>query len=117
MTSYLSATAMPFGERMLYAGRMTLIGMLTIFAALSILWGALELFRFALEKARKKTAKESAPEKKAVAPTAPTQSAPAEGAVIAAITAAISEVLAAENGGAVPNFRVVSYRRTRGSHK
>ncbi|MBQ3064028.1 MAG: OadG family protein [Clostridia bacterium] len=111
----LSATTMTLGERFAYAGRMALIGMLTIFVALSVLWGALALFRLALAAfERRKAGKLQA----AAACTEPTAApvptaAPDEGAVIAAITAAISEVLAAENGGKAPSFRVVSYRRTR----
>ena len=110
-------TAMSFGDRLAYAGRMTLIGMVTIFVALSILWLALVLFRRAIEY--KTAPKESKP----VAPAAPAPApvvAPAstnDGEIVAAITAAISLMLADENGGKVPNFRVVSFRRTRGNNK
>lgn len=108
-------TAMSFGDRLAYAGRMTLIGMMTIFAALSILWLALVLFRRAVE--RKAAPKAS----NAVAPAAPTPvAAPAptnDGEIVAAITAAISLMLADENGGKAPNFRVVSFRRARGNNK
>ena len=109
-------TAMSFGDRLAYAGRMTLIGMVTIFVALSILWLALVLFRRAIEY--KTAPKESKP----VAPAAPTSpvAAPAstnDGEIVAAITAAISLMLADDNGGKVPNFRVVSFRRTRGNNK
>ncbi len=112
-------TAMNFGERTAYAGRMTLIGMATVFAALAILWGALELFRIALqrgsgEKAPKAPAKVTpvAP----AAPAAPVSPAPQtnDNEIVAAITAAVSLMLAEENGGVVPGFRVVSFRRTRG---
>ena len=116
----LSATAMTLGERIAYSGRMALIGILTIFVALATLWGALALFRAVLVavERRKASTAAKAPDKAPVAPTVgqAAPAAPDEGAIVAAITAAISEVLASENGGTVPAFRVVSYRRTR-SHK
>ena len=108
-------TAMSFGDRLAYAGRMTLIGMMTIFAALSILWLALALFRRALERGNApKESKPAAPAASAPAPVvapAPTN----DGEIVAAITAAVSLMLADENGGRVPNFRVVSFRRSRGN--
>lgn len=113
MMMSLSAT-MNLGERLAYAGRMTLIGMATVFVALAILWGALSLFRMALEAFEGRRAAKAdlaSPQEEISIPAVPTASD--EGAVVAAITAAISEVLAAENGGVAPAFRVVSYRRTR----
>lgn len=112
-----TALAMDLGERIAYAGRMTLIGMVTIFAALSILWGALVLFRIGLRAAEDR--------KRASAPTATpaTKSAvsahPAtnEEETVAAITAAITVMLAEENGGSAPVFRVVSFRRTRNNRQ
>lgn len=106
-------TTMNFGERTAYAGRMTLIGMATVFAALAILWGALELFRIALQR----KSGEKAPQAPAApAPVAPVVTAPTtnDSEIVAAITAAVSLMLAEENGGVVPGFRVVSFRRTRG---
>ena len=107
--------ALSFGDRLAYAGRMTLIGMLTIFVALSVLWGALVLVRMALAAADKRRAAKSlaavpvaAPEA-APAPVAPTAD---NGEVVAAFTAAISLMLAEENGGVTPRFRVVSFRRS-----
>ncbi|MBE6581253.1 MAG: hypothetical protein E7650_06540 [Ruminococcaceae bacterium] len=108
-----TSLALSLGERLGYAGRMTLIGMMTIFAALSLLWGALALFRTVLAAADKrraaKTADAAAPvEAAAPAPTPVTD----DGAVVAAITAAISLMLAEENGGSTPAFRVVSFKRS-----
>lgn len=110
-----TSLALTFGERVAYAGRMTLIGMATVFAALAILWGALALFRIALAAADQRRAAKTA----VAAPTAPVAAAapvPAptadNGEVVAAITAAISLMLAEENGGVTPRFRVVSYRRS-----
>lgn len=110
-------TAMNFGERTAYAGRMTLIGMATVFAALAILWGALELFRIALQrKSGEKAPKAPKAAPSAPAPVAPVAPAPTtnDSEIVAAITAAVSLMLAEENGGVVPGFRVVSFRRTRG---
>ena len=117
VTTFLAT--MNFGERTAYAGRMTLIGMATVFAALVILWGALELFRITLQRKNgEKVAK--APAKAAkVAPAAPLANMSAtptanDCEIVAAITAAVTLMLAEENGGVVPGFRVVSFRRTRG---
>ena len=103
----LAATTMTFGERAAYFGRMILIGMGTVFA-LIILWGALVLFRLGVEA----TQKRKKPAEKENTPAAVTE-APAQdqGAVVAAITAAISAALAEENGGQTPAFRVVSFRK------
>ncbi len=119
MKTTMLATAMDFGERIAYAGRMALIGMLTVFAALAILWGALALFRVALAAVeRRKTAKIELPATPTPTPTvAPVSSATNEAEIVAAITAAISVLLAEENGGTAPTFRVVSFRRTRGNAK
>lgn len=111
-------TAMNLGERTAYAGRMTLIGMATVFAALAILWGALELFRIALQRKSGEKVTKEAPKAAPVAPApaAPVVAAPTtnDSEIVAAITAAVSLMLAEENGGVVPGFRVVSFRRTRG---
>lgn len=104
----LAATTMNFGERAAYFGKMILIGMGTIFVALTLLWGVLVLFRLcveAVQKRKKPTGQMPAP----VAPAA--EPAEDQGAVVAAITAAISATLAEENGGQVPAFRVVSFRK------
>lgn len=117
VTTFL--TAMNLGERAAYAGRMTLIGMATIFAALAILWGALELFRIALQRGNGEKAPKASQKAAPTAPAAPaTPVSPApttnDSEIVAAITAAVSLMLAEENGGVVPGFRVVSFRRTRG---
>ncbi len=117
MNTTMLATAMDLGERIAYAGRMTLIGMVTVFAALAILWGALALFRVALAAVeRRKTAK-SEPAPATPAPAAPAAPTSNEEELVAAITAAVTVLLAEENGGTAPAFRVVSFRRTRGNAK
>ena len=106
-----AATNMAFGERVAYAGRMLLIGMATVFLSLAILWGALALFRFMMEKTGARKAAKKAAASSVIAPAAPVIETVDDGANVAAITAAVAAVLAAENGGVTPAFRVVSYRR------
>lgn len=110
----LAATTMNFGERAVYFGKMLLIGMGTIFAALTLLWGALVLFRLGVEAVQKRGNKKPAAgtPAPAVAPAvAPAEPAEDQGAIVAAITAAITAALAEENGGQAPAFRVVSFRK------
>ncbi len=109
--------AMSFADRATEAGIVSLQGMLTIFLVLSILWGAIEIMHYVLvgrkeKKAAKATSdapvsEATAPE---AAPTAPVVPAVADdGAIVAAITAAISAQLAEE--GYTGGFRVVSFKR------
>ncbi len=111
MNSVFALASLGWGERISTAVIVTLQGMLTIFLVLAILWGAIEVMHRLVH--RKKPNKEAAP-----APTpqpAPAQTvapAPAvedDGALIAAITAAISATLAEE--GYQGGFRVVSFCR------
>ena len=109
---------MSFGERAAYAGRMILIGMGAIFLSLAILWGVLEIARRLINGPGEE---EDAPAPKptpAAVPARPAAPAPASpaapasnDALIAAITAAVAATLAEENGGTVPGFRVVSFRK------
>ena len=109
------ALAMPMGERLAYAGKMLVIGMGTVFAALIILWIALTLFRTAVTSSTGKKKKkapvivlEDTPPAEAVTPIIMKDD---DDAIVAAITAAVAATLAEENGGAVKGFRVVSFRR------
>ena len=108
---FLTATGtLGFGERASTAGIVTLQGMLTIFLVLSILWGAIEIMHRVLHKDKKETKKESAP---AAAPAPVVTPAPVEvqddGAIIAAITAAIMAMHS--ESGESSAFRVVSFKR------
>jgi len=106
----ITALAMSLGERAAYAGRMLLIGMGTVFVSLSILWGVLALFRMAVERTGKQGVKKaSVADGKDALPSVQTAD---DGAVVAAIAAAISVMLAEENGGTAPAFRVVNFKRT-----
>ena len=90
-----------------------ILGMLTVFAVLAILWGCLEVFKYVfytLPEQRKKT--ESA--QTAVEPdTAPReeQTYADDGEIVAAIIAAITAARAEESNGAPAAFRVVSFRK------
>ncbi|MBQ9132801.1 MAG: OadG family protein [Clostridia bacterium] len=101
----------------------TLQGMLMVFAVLALLWAAVEIMRATLTKNRqagKGTAKREKipvpekPRETVAAPKAPQAPAPqqadADGALVAAITAAIAATLAQE--GYTGGFRVVSFKRT-----
>ena len=108
---FLTATGtLGFGERASTAGIVTLQGMLTIFLVLSILWGAIEIMHRVLHKDKKETKKESAP---AAAPAPVVTPASVEvqddGAIIAAITAAIMAMRSESGEGSA--FRVVSFKR------
>lgn len=104
-------TAAGFGERTAEALQDTLIGMFVIFLALGILWGVIELFHFFVTAATKKNKKaEEKPAEKVPAETvsaADTADDADNGALIAAITAAVSACIDAPAG----SFRVVSFKK------
>lgn len=113
-----TALAMSFAERTAYAGKMLLIGLGTVFAALAVLMAVLMIFRKVVEEKSEKPAKSegkapAAPandELMAVITAAVAAAQADEGALVAAITAAVAATLAEENGGIAPAFRVVSFR-------
>ena len=116
------AASINWGERGSTAGTVTLMGMVTIFAVLAILWAMIEIMHAVLHKGEKK---EKEPRPKKAAPMVPTPNqddaaiaaaiaaalaaAEDDGAVVAAITAAITAARA-EAGETTP-FRVVSFKR------
>ena len=117
-----AATDMPFDERLAYSLRMLVVGMLMVFAVLTLLWGVLAISRYffyEIPKRRKESKTEVAENKlEHIAPAtpepAPVAAAPAapaadDAALVAAITAAIAATLAEE--GYTGGFRVVSFRR------
>ena len=128
-----NAAELTFADRLSTAGIVSLQGMLTIFLVLSILWGAVELMHYALvgrKEKKKATAAveepapvvESAPavESAPVVESAPAvESAPVavadDGAIVAAITAAIAAQLASD--GYTGGFRVVSFKRSGANSK
>ncbi len=110
-------------ERWGYAGQMTLLGMVMIFAVLSILWIILSLFKVVFAKG------ESTPKKKAekveqtakhaepapvVVPTPVVQHTDEE--LVAILTAAVAAYIESEGQSEsyAGGFRVVSFRRVGG---
>lgn len=91
------------------------LGMATVFVVLAILWVVLLLFRVVFYREKKPEPKKSAPAPAPAAAPEPTPAAvPAEtednGALIAAITAAIAMYTEGDEAFA-SGFRVVSFRR------
>ena len=101
-----------------YAGQMTLLGMLMVFAVLGILWGVLAIFKIAFAEKKPKENK-SAPEKSELAPNTQEQSTPVvaqnnDAELIAVLTAAVAAYMADEGAHAQDgSFRVVSFTRVR----
>ncbi len=111
----LTANGRSFAENAKEAGTVTLLGMVSIFAVLALLWGIIEILHKLLGGSGK-SSRQAETEKTAPAATPPEVPAaqPAaqetdDGALIAAITAAISASLAEQ--GYTGGFRVVSFKR------
>ena len=107
-------------ERWAYAGRMTLLGMVMIFAVLGLLWAVLAIFKLVMvgkspkaEKPKSAVAEVVAESVSVVAeePIAPPAADDAE--LVAVIAAAIAVYRASEGMDAIDAsaFRVVSFRR------
>ena len=109
--------ARPFMEDVKEAGMVTLLGMVAIFSVLALLWFLIEFLHRLLTEEKKPIDQPKAPvvqPKAVVQPSAPVaEAAPVatedDGALIAAITAAISAAMAEE--GYTGGFRVVSFKR------
>lgn len=111
-----------FGERAGVAGSVTLLGMVAIFAVLTILWGVIEVLHQALNRGKQKDAPAAPAAKAAPAPVKAPKPAPAEqkpaatassqndDALVAVISAAVAAAM--EEEGYTGGFRVVSFRRT-----
>ena len=96
-----------FGQAALFGGSMVLIGMVTVFAVLCILWGCLVLFKVAFHDMPAKKAAE-APDTVKASPMPVTPAASSNDEIVAVIAAAIA-MAESENSGM--KFRVVSFRR------
>ena len=96
-----------FGKTVAFGGMMVLIGMLTVFAALVLIWGCLTLFKVLFHDVQsKKTVKvETEP---VVAEPVEIVSQTDDEELIAVISAAVA---AAESENDGLKFRVVSFRR------
>lgn len=122
MLNNVEVASMTVGERVTDGAIMLVKGMVMIFAVLAILMLVLMLMeRFFASKHESEPKKkaEKKQERPVVAPVTETPIAPVvedNGALVAAITAAIAITLAAEQGkeAEVGGFRVVSFKRVGG---
>ena len=120
-------TYVPFSaDAWAYAGQMTLLGMVMVFAVLAILWAVLAIFKLIFagkspkqprtEKPapvkKEKPVKAPAPKKEKAEPVAASKSNDAE--LVAIITAAVAAYMADEGAEYQGGFRVVSFKRVRG---
>lgn len=113
-TALLAANGMTFAERSKEALTMVIMGMVMVFLVLAIIMLVLMIMeRVFAGKTAKPAAPKAEPAPRAETPVAPVVPVSDDGAVIAAITAAISVMLAEENGGnPTGGFRVVSFKRS-----
>lgn len=111
-------------DRLSYGAQVFVVGMLTVFLALAILWGVMILFKiFMYDLPQKKAHKKTAAELDATSSATEVASDIADtddstdyddAQLIAVITAAI-EAYSDASGNALP-FRVVSYKRVRSAN-
>lgn len=113
----LRVSGRTFAEDAKEAGTVTLLGMVAIFAVLSLLWLVIEILHRALTERKPTVAEEKKPQRVSAPPAKPAKEArafgrpaPDDGALVAAITAAISAAMADE--GYTGGFRVVSFKRS-----
>lgn len=92
-----------FMETVLFGGQMVLIGMLTVFSVLLVIWAALSIFKIVFSKKQK--AEDVKPPIEPVVYTTPDND---DSEIIAVISAAIA---AAESESSGLKFRVVSFKR------
>lgn len=104
-------TAMDLSDRIGYALQRTLIGLIIVFGVLAVIWLVLSLFKVIFYKDPNKKKAEKKPEPKEAPVAVPVAPQPVQdnGAVIAAIVAAISAMRNEE--GITDGFRVVSFKR------
>ena len=96
-------------ETLLFGGKMLLIGLLTVFSVLCLVWIALSLFKLVFHDLnQKKRAVSVKNVVEVVADPTPTHEANNEEEIIAVIAAAIA---AAESESSGVKFRVVSFNR------
>ena len=90
-----------------------ILGMLTVFAVLSILWGCLELFKYVFYTLpeQKKKAQTNVENEPAPSPVEEQEAYADDGAIVAAIIAAITAARTEEGASAPASFRVVSFRK------
>ena len=120
-------TYTPFSaEAWVYAGEMTLLGILMVFSVLAILWAVLAIFKLVFagksqeepKPVKVKAEKPAKPVETKQKPVAPASVAPAatqsDAELVAVITAAVAAYMAEEGTEYTGGFRVVSFKRVRG---
>lgn len=111
ITAFALTGAISWGDRVSTACSVTLLGMGAIFLILTLLWLSIEIMHLIVHGRKKKP-------QKAEQTVAPSQSTPVptersdDGAVVAAIIAAITAMRAEEGNSAPSAFRVVSFKRS-----
>ena len=92
-----------------------LLGIVTVFAVLSLIWGCLEVLKYFMYTIpeQKKNVSKAVVEKAPEVATAPVAPAPVSGndEIVAAIIAAITAARAEEGAAQGASFRVVSFRK------
>lgn len=106
-------------ERWAYAGKMTLLGMVMIFAVLALLWGILAIFQKVMSRGTTKPTNTSASASTSskVAETTAVSASSDDEMLAAVITSAIAAYMADENNASSAcdkGFKVVSFRRVQG---
>lgn len=104
--------ALTLGEKFSLSGEILLRGLGTVFMVLIILWGILAIFGKVFSGTGKKAAEKKTENVQTAEPVSEPEAAAAsdDGALVAAITAAI-EAYRSENGSGNIAFRVVSFRQ------
>ena len=95
------------GNILSYGGQMMLIGMLTVFASLTIIWIALTVFKYVFERINNKDIGTKQPDNADITQSVQPQTAQ-DAELVAVIAAAIAAAESESNG---TKFRVVSFRR------
>lgn len=102
-----------FGQRLVTGLGNLVLGMIVVFAVLTILWLILEVVGKIFAKSdAKAAAKKAAEAPKTVEAPILVEEEDNDEELVAAITAAVTLCLEAENGGEAPAFKVVSFRKT-----
>ena len=101
------SNGLSLSEKAALSLKMILIGMGTVFSVLFIIWFFLTIFRLVMDKAKKK----KAPAAAAPVPVDSEEKTPDDGALIAAITAAITALREEQGVPSPSSFRVVSFEK------
>lgn len=105
----LSSPISDFNEKLLYGGRMLLIGMLTVFSVLVILWLTLIVFKLVFHDLARGQKKTKPVKNEQPTPVKEVPDSSANDEIIAVIAAAIA--MAESECGGNKKFRVVSFKR------